>query len=75
MEQRFCQLTHAVGRSERCPGEDCPFWANGYCVVSPLWADFAGDRHLAELLLDARAKLARSSPRRTFRLFHPPGLA
>jgi hypothetical protein len=75
MEPGICQLTYEVGRSERCPGESCPFWADDHCAIGRLWADFAGDRHLAELLLEARAELARSSPRRMFRLFHPPGLA
>ena len=75
MEPRLCQLTYAVGRSERCPGETCPLWADDHCAVSPLWAELADDPHLAELMLDVRADLARLSPHRTFRLFHPPGLA
>lgn len=75
MEPRLCQLTYALGRSERCPGESCSLWAGDHCAVSPLWADFAEDRHLAELLLDVRSDLARSNARRPFRLFHPPGLA
>jgi hypothetical protein len=74
MEPRICQLTYAVGRSERCRAS-CPFWAVDHCAVGPLWEDFAEDRHLAELLLDVRSDLARSNARRTFRLFHPPGLA
>jgi hypothetical protein len=75
MEPRLCQLTYAVGRSQRCPGETCPFWADDHCAVSPLWPDLAGDAHLAELMLEVRDDLARLSPHRTFRLFHPPGLA
>jgi hypothetical protein len=75
MEPRLCQLTYAVGRSERCTGEICPFWADTFCAVSPLWADVADNPHLAELMLDLRDDLARLDPHRTFRLFHPPGLA
>jgi hypothetical protein len=75
MEQRLCQLEYAVGRLEECPGDACPFWAGHHCAVTPLWPDLATDEHLAELMLGVRADLARLTPHRTFRLFHPPGLA
>jgi hypothetical protein len=75
MESDLCQLAAAAGRSERCPGDRCPFWNDEQCVVAPLRADFAQNACLVALLVGLRAKLAREEPGRGFREFHPPGLA
>ena len=71
----LCELSKAAGRDERCPGEACPFWADDRCSVAGLKADLACNAGLTDLLLELRDDLKAQSPRSTFRLFHPPGLA
>ena len=70
-----CDLSHAVGRVERCSGPSCALWSDGQCTVASLRADLEGNPALAEVLLELRAELTRHDPQRSFRLFHPPGLA
>jgi hypothetical protein len=75
LERRIRQLEHAAGRTRRCPGDTCSFWADKDCAVSRHWADFAGSRELTDLLLDLRERLGHRDSRCAFREFHPPGLA
>lgn len=53
-----CRLQLAAGRYERCPGERCPFWSDGECVVAGLNADLECNTELAHLLLRLRARIA-----------------
>jgi hypothetical protein len=67
-----CTLKAAVGEHEACPGEPCPFWRDGSCVVAGLHADLATTAGLSELLLRIRDDLGARSPR-SYGLV-PPGL-
>ena len=67
-----CTLKAAVGEHETCPGEPCPFWHGGRCVVAGLHADLTTTTGLSELLLHIRDDLGASSPR-SYGLL-PPGL-
>ena len=67
-----CTLKAAVGEHETCPGEPCPFWRGGECVVAGLHADLATTAGLPELLLRIREDLGARSPR-SYGLV-PPGL-
>ena len=49
---------HAVGRSERCPGDSCPFWSGGGCGLQEIRADLETNPELAGFLLDLRASAA-----------------
>lgn len=75
MEPIVCELSHAAGRVEDCPGARCPFWADARCAIAGLRSDFERNPALVEVLLDLRADLAGQEPRSMFRLIHPPGLA
>jgi hypothetical protein len=75
MGPRICQLEYAAGRTRKCPGDTCPYWADDDCAVGRYWAEVAGNRELTELLLDLRERLDRRDPSHAFRQFHPPGLA
>ena len=74
MEGTPCELSHAAGREEQCPGGQCPFWGEDRCAIAGLRPDLQGNPGLVELLLDLRADLAGQEPRSIFRLIHPPGL-
>jgi hypothetical protein len=54
----FCTLQHAVGRSERCPGSGCPFWADEGCALDGIRSDLETNPELAGYLLDLRASAA-----------------
>lgn len=62
-----CTLQHAVGRSERCPGEACPFWANDGCGLKSIRADIETNPELAGYLLDVRSSAAGTTGWRPFR--------
>jgi hypothetical protein len=67
-----CTLKPAVGEHETCPGEPCPFWRGGGCVIAGLHADLSTTPGLSELLLRIRDDLGEREPR-TYGLV-PPGL-
>jgi hypothetical protein len=72
VDDRNCTLQYAAGRIERCPGPDCPFWAEAGCVIGGLRADFEANPMLVSHLLTLRSKLFRA-PESLFGLL-PPGL-
>jgi hypothetical protein len=57
VEPRDCQIQHALGRVEPCPGEPCPFWLDEACVVAGLRADLGTTPGLPGLLLRIRDEL------------------
>jgi len=62
---RLCSLESAVGNTEACPEDACPFWepggaaVGGRCAVEALGV--ATDPELATWLLEIREKLAAPS--------------
>jgi len=64
-----CRLHSALGRSESCPGPDCPFWEEGGAVVSAgcalerLALDVERRPQLARALRHVLGKLERSRTR------------
>jgi hypothetical protein len=62
---RLCTLSHAVGKSEACPEEACPFWEPGgaalpgHCAFEELGVE--ADPELAIWLLGIRSRLAAAS--------------
>ena len=55
---RFCDIESALGRSEVCDPEECPFWRDGGCVVAGARPDLRTTAGLPELLLLMRHRLA-----------------
>jgi len=74
MEPRSCHLDAAVGRSNPCPGDECPFWKDESCMIEPLRDELAHDACLVTTLVGMRAGLAKQAPAHALRVFHPPGL-
>jgi hypothetical protein len=62
-----CLLQRALDGYERCPGSDCPFFADGTCRLRELKADIATNPQLARFLLDLRGRLARRDGWQPFR--------
>ena len=63
MTSGLCTLQYAVGRTESCPGERCPFWEEAVeigCVVSPIERQLLEQPALAQHLLELRADLDRA---------------
>ena len=63
MSEGLCTLQYAVGRTERCPGERCPFWEEEVeigCVVAPIERQLIDQPALAQHLLELRADLDRA---------------
>jgi hypothetical protein len=63
MSSGLCTLQYAVGRTERCPGERCPFWEEEVevgCVVEPIKRQLIEQPALAQHLLEIRADLDRA---------------
>jgi hypothetical protein len=63
MTEGLCTLQYAVGRTERCPGERCPFWEEEVevgCVVAPIKRQLIDQPELAQHLLEIRADLDRA---------------
>ena len=61
MSVGLCNLQYAVGRTESCPGERCPFWEEGVgCVVGPIECHLIDQPALAQHLLALRANLDRA---------------
>lgn len=62
---RLCSLEAAVGRTEACPEDDCPFWEPGGAVLGGRCAfeqlGLSADSELAAWLLEIRARLASAS--------------
>jgi hypothetical protein len=57
-EQPFeCRLSAAAGVTESCPGERCPFWSDGACVIGGLSTDLVAEPGLRDLLLELRERL------------------
>ena len=57
-EQSFeCRLSAAAGVSEPCPGEQCPFGADGTCVIGGLSADLEAAPDLRNVLIELRERL------------------
>lgn len=62
---RLCSLEAAVGRSEACPEDGCPFWEpggaalGGRCAFEEL--GLTADERLATWLLELRGKLESAS--------------
>ena len=46
----------AEGHADRCPGEECAFWANG-CVLERIESELDTRPEVAELLLDLRREI------------------
>ena len=64
MSVGLCNLQYAVGRTESCPGERCPFWEEGVgCVVRPIECHLIDQPALAQHLLALRADLDRACQR------------
>ncbi|MDQ3871299.1 MAG: hypothetical protein M3301_06770 [Chloroflexota bacterium] len=62
MNDGLCTLQYAVGRTERCPGERCPFWEEEVevgCVVALIERQLPDQPALAQHLLELRASLDR----------------
>jgi hypothetical protein len=55
MHTEICRMTESLGRSEQCPGEECPFWGRNGCGFEQL--DFRGRSAFASFLLDLRSEL------------------
>lgn len=61
MSDRLCNLQYAVGRTESCPGERCPFWDERVgCVVGPIECHLIDQPALAQHLLALRVNLDRA---------------
>lgn len=63
MNGGLCTLQYAVGRTEICPGERCPFWEEEVevrCVVAPIERQLIEQPALAQHLLELRADLDRA---------------
>jgi hypothetical protein len=60
-EPRLCRIEQSLGRSEICPGADCPMWErarganSGDCLFEKL--DLAGRHDLATWIHDLREQL------------------
>lgn len=37
--ERLCALALRAGREDPCPGEECPLWEHGACVLERMTAD------------------------------------
>ena len=72
-ESPECLLQRGLDGYERCPGDACPFWADGRCRLGDLRADIATNPELARLLLDLRAQLQGGTGWRIFRRGSGPG--
>lgn len=60
MTAGLCTLQYAVGRTEICPGEHCPFWEGGTevgCVIEPMKRQLIEQPALAQHLLRLRTEL------------------
>jgi hypothetical protein len=63
--RRLCSLKTAVGKSEACPEDLCPFWEpggaarGGRCAFEQL--DITADASLAAWLLEIRGRLENAS--------------
>ena len=58
--EKACTLQDAVGRSERCPGETCPFWERGAgCVLEAVETHLRSLPAVAQHLLEIRSELDR----------------
>lgn len=63
MTSGLCILQDAVGRTESCPGNQCPFWrdeVDGGCVVAPIQRQLRDQPPLAQHLLELRVELHRA---------------
>jgi hypothetical protein len=62
---RLCSLETAVGRSEACPEDACPFWEPGGAALGGRCAfeqhGVAADEELAAWLLEIRGRLESAS--------------
>lgn len=62
---RLCTLEAAVGKSEACPEDACPFWEPGGAVLGGrcAWEQLgvAADSELATWLLEIRGRLEAAS--------------
>ena len=58
---RLCSLQTAVGKTEACAGDACPFWEHGRAAMAGRCAfeqlDVAADAALATWLLEIRGRL------------------
>jgi hypothetical protein len=63
---RLCSLEAAVGKTEACPEDACPFWEPGGAALGGRCAfeevGVAPDAALATWLLEIRQKLEATSP-------------
>jgi hypothetical protein len=64
-ETRLCSLEGAVGRSEACPEDACPFWEPGGAALAGRCAfeelGISAEAGLASWLLEIRARLEAAS--------------
>ena len=62
---RLCSLEAAVGRSEACPEDGCPFWEPGGAALAGRCAfeelGLSADAGLATWLLEIRGRLETAS--------------
>jgi hypothetical protein len=57
-----CELAHAAGLEETCPGESCALFELGAgCVIGGLRPELAGNPELVSVLLALRERLGSSS--------------
>jgi hypothetical protein len=53
-----CELAHAAGLDEVCPGQTCAFWEDGRgCVLGGLKPELARNPSLVALLIGLREQL------------------
>jgi hypothetical protein len=73
MPHHPCHLEAAAGRDVGCPGDPCPFWARGACVIAGLRSDLGSSPDLVRLLTRIRDDLGGIPVVQRHSLL-PPGL-
>jgi len=52
-----CTIEKAIGNSEQCPGEACPFWERGSCLLTRRLGGELKKRDIAAWLVGVRRAL------------------
>jgi hypothetical protein len=69
---RLCELSHAAGIAEACPGPECAYWEDGQgCILGGLRPELGKNPELVSLLMGIREQLGPPPLRHTIGL---PGL-
>jgi hypothetical protein len=67
-----CELSHAAGLSEGCPGLECTYWDDGHgCILGGLRPELGKHPDLVSLLMGIREQLRPPALQHTIGL---PGL-